>query len=236
MSFRYGFTRDSRQMIEEELGFSQEELTDIEERAGFSLSNTFDVIRETAFDSVEGETTVSKGAAVTKPERTVSGVDVVLEYEEMDAGTLAHEAAHASMMQPDGMVVSELPDDDLASQRVYGEFVAHLAEHRVDPLETGGEEAWQVLRAEREYGRAVDREIEEAYEMAVSDEGLTAEEWDLTMEYQDVREQALAAVAAESYDEERDVATRELLSPDEELYEETMAYIENVADRIHEYA
>lgn len=234
MTFQYGFGTDSRQLIEDELGFGEDELEAIEEDAGFSLSNTFDTIEETDFEWEEAGGTASQGLARTTSERTMEGVDVVLEYDDIDAGTLAHEAVHAKMKQPEGDLFEELPDDATASQRLYAEFVAYLAEDRVDPLDTDAREGQRLRQAEMEYRDGVDLDIEEAYDRAVEGD-LGQREAALTARYQDAREQDLAAVAAESYNEQEDVDMTALMSPDAELYKETMAYIETVEDAIEEY-
>lgn len=236
MSFRYGFGTDSRQLIEEELGFDRDELDRIEAETGFSLSNTFDAIEPTTFETEDGGGVISKGRARTVTEdRPLQEDDaVVLEYEGMDAGTLAHEAVHAKMKQPGGDLFEELPEDETASQRVYAEFVAYLAEDRAGSLDTDGREAQRLLQAERDYQDNVDLAIEEAYDRARAGE-LGRRETAFTARYQDAREQDLAAVAAESYNGERDPDMTALMSPGEDMYEETMAYIETVEDTIEEY-
>jgi len=235
MFSRYG-RRGSRDRIREELGFSDDELDAIEDDAGFRLSSTFDAIRETTFDIEHDGDTVSKGRARTVTEdRPMQERDaVVLEYDAMDRGTLAHEAAHATMKQPDGDLFTELPADDTASQRVYAEFVAYLAEDGVRSLDTDGREAHRLRQARMEYEDNIDIAIEEAYDQAVQGD-LVSSEKRFVARYQDAREQDLAAVAAESYDTAERPEMPALMSPDEQLYEETMAYIETVADSIEAY-
>ena len=231
--------RNSRDVILEEMEFSDPELNRIEEEMGLSLNDTFDDVRQLDMPEGHGDTGM---VGITRTE----GEDVVLRYAgNFSEGDLAHEAVHGKMKQPDG-TLEDLPGNKVEN-RLYSEFAARVAERKFSTLKTDTGEVAALHHAKTRYmnsrkkleGEVLDEEFDSLYDDHVQardmrDSSLKKEFFDRFEIYRQAREDVLAKETAESYASERDVDMKELVTPDKELFNQTIEYIRDVEENILE--
>lgn len=227
----YGFKTSSKELIQEELPFEEPDITEIEEKLGFSLQNTFSDVRKTDFKEQETKDTLSQSKALTKPKSTIDGTEIVLECEEnIDLGTLAHEATHAKMMAPEGDMYSELPGNFITEQRMYAEFVAYLAEDQINPIETKSSELAALGAANFKYNIR-SKESSDLTGDLETDFLSSEEKTNPAFKLQRTREDVVAPKAAENYELGKE-EFEEYLSPNQNLYDQVTEHIENVESNV----
>jgi hypothetical protein len=220
----------SRHLLETQTNLEMNEIEQVEEQTGLNVDRTFDRVRDTELDDD------------TEARTTYEGNTAVLEYEDhISPETFAHEAAHAEMMYPDGEM--DLPDDNLLNWKLYGEFVAYLAEDRMEKVEVDGGQKIRYSNSRRAYRNSVNgfEPVEEAD--SLHEEWLALGEIDdreerkrksrKFMKFQENREQMVAPLAVSNLDEDYgDIS--QFISPDEELYRETVNYIHDQEQQLME--
>lgn len=207
-----------------------DEIELVEDETGLNVDRTFDRIRDVDLeDEVEART-------------TYEGRTAVLEYDdEISPETFAHEAAHAEMMYPDGEM--ELPEDNPLNWKLYGEFVAYLAEDQLDPVEVSGGQKARYLSSRKSYQRSVgdfkpvqeaDTLHEEWLELGeIEDRKERKRKSQKFLEFQENREQVIAPLAVSELDEDySDIS--QFINPDEELYRDTINYIHDQEEELVE--
>lgn len=216
----------SKHLIESKTSLSMEEIETVEDSTGLNIDHTFDRVEDEPIQDrrVEAKTELQSGRITLK-----SG-------EKLSESTFAHEAAHAEMMYPEGDI--NLPSENPLDDRIYSEFVAHAAEHLIDPIEVSSDQKIRYQRSKSAYDEAL--KIAEDNGLPESDsmhdqwcqmdriesnhiqELMEKQFW----EYQDNREQILASHAASEYLEENQVEdVGSFINPQESTYNEVINYI-----------
>jgi hypothetical protein len=221
----------SRGQVTSELEITDSQLSEVEKALGFSVDEALDEFSLKFFESSRYETD-----AAVRPD----GGKMVLEsIRDISPGVLAHESVHGRMMQPDAS--NYLPGDNQFEQTIYDEFVARMAEDEIKPLNVTDKALGELKDAHEQYidtrekyvGEIFSEEFDSLYQDVLdlerTDDQDIHEEMDrMWRPYQKLREQVLAAEAAKRYKEENEVVIEEFVKPDENLYQETMAYIQQV--------
>ena len=226
----------SRQDVEDILENTQVEkegFKELDDVLGFSPRDSFDFSERTDLGVSESEYAISETRGTTK----AKGREIGLYYDEnLTLPELAHESVHGNMLQPNGKPDS-FPSDNVLNQRLYGEFVARLAEGMVGDLETGNEELHMLYRSKQRYqikreeyaGEELDEELDSLYDDFQDIREMEKEKHEDIRprfeEYRKTRETVLAKDAAEQYLKENDVDLNKYLNPSFELYEECIEFI-----------
>ncbi len=201
--------QDSRQLLMSELGFSRQELDRVEDRTGLVLGRTFDRLEDVTLEEGRDATT-----------EAVDDETVLFYEDDVSVPTLGHEAVHGEMLHPDQEV--ELPGEDVFHQRIYGEFVAYLAEDMLGDARPEQEEL-EVYDGMRHRCR-VDPGVEGLDDLyGQINDAESDRTRDVIADFQKEREDVLAAYAASEHEEPGSI--RPYLDPDETLYRETVDYV-----------
>jgi hypothetical protein len=226
-----------RGRITSKLELSDSDLWEVKEVLGASPDEVFD-----RFEGRDLEGSGYEADAAAKPK----GGEMVLQGDrDISTEALAHESVHGAMMQPDAS--NNLFGDNQFENTLYDEFVARMAEAEIKELQVP-ERAIEDLRdAHSEYlqtrekyaGDVFSEEFDSLYEDVMALERTDDKEVNQEMDavwrpYQDLREQVLAAKAAEEYKEENEVEIQEFIKPDTKLYEKTVEYIRQTEARIYD--
>ncbi|MFB6175432.1 MAG: hypothetical protein ABEJ87_05705 [Candidatus Nanohalobium sp.] len=201
--------QDSGQLLISELGFSGEELDRVEGETGLVLERTFDRLEDVTLEEGKDATT-----------EAVEDETVLFYDGDISVPTLGHEAVHGEMLHPDQEV--ELPGEDIFHQRIYGEFVAYLAEDMLGDARPE-QEALDVYDGMRHRCR-VDPGVEDLDDLyGQIHEAESDRTREVIADFQKEREDVLAAYAASEHEETGSI--RPYLDPDETLYRETVDYV-----------
>lgn len=221
----------SRHLIESSTSLSMNEIEEVEQLTGLNIDHTFDrVVNETLEDDDAEAKTELQSDRIT-----------LLYEDEISQATFAHEATHAEMLYPDGDM--SLPGENRLDQRMYSEFVAHLSESLIEPVEVSRDQKIRYQRSRSAYENGIEvaqqkglPELDSMHEQwrqidrVESDsmqEMLEKQFW----EYQTNREQILAGYAASNYMEENQVDdVRSFINPDENMYREVIDYMDGKED------
>ncbi|MFB6143856.1 MAG: hypothetical protein ABEJ98_00960 [Candidatus Nanohaloarchaea archaeon] len=226
--------------ILEDSGIGEQEFSRINDTLGFSARDSFDSARSAELGQEVNQGSVSDTRATT---RVVEGEVELLYSSDLRPAELAHEAVHGQMLQPNARM-DGIPSDNPINQRLYGEFVARLAEGMVEPLETGNEELHALYRAKQRYlserekyaGEELDEELESLYrdfqQMGAVAREESRELHERFDRYRSAREEILAKDAAEQYLEENDVELSEYMNPSYSTYSNALEFIKNSEETI----
>ncbi|MFB6202859.1 MAG: hypothetical protein ABEK01_00030 [Candidatus Nanohaloarchaea archaeon] len=231
----------SRELLKEELGYSEAQLGAVES-ALESLEDSFDSVKPT-----EGEYVA---------DIDTQGREVILRAdEELSLGNLAYLAAEARIAKLDhdltgdmGEMGGALPTSDPFEQDLYTSFTGYLAKNEMEPFEVP-EDQRERLRDTREIYREVRGKVEEETgietreknlhqdlmnSVMLEDSELKEEFQDAIHSYHEARREVLAPIAAQNYGEIMGsrYEVSEFLNPDEDLYSETMEYIEETESMV----
>jgi len=220
----------SRHLIESSTPLSMDDIELVEEATGLNIDRSFDrVIEKELPEDTEAVTQMQMDSTT------------LIYDQEIPTETFAHESAHAEMLYPDGDI--DLPGENIFDWKLYGEFVAYLAEDQIEPLTVSGSE-------KSEYGRsrAIYNDIKQDIEEIEKDHTLQ-EEWQILDDledrekreeaanaftnYQENREQVVAPLAASKFDLGYQEVS-DFIYPDEDTYHETINFIHEVEEKLNE--
>lgn len=223
----------SLHLIESSTPLSMDNIKEVEELTGLNINHTFDrVVNESLKeDDAKAKTELQTGR-------------ITLKYdEEISQSTFAHEAAHAEMFYPNGEI--NLPGENPLDQRMYSEFVAHLSESLIDPIEISNDQKmrYQLSKSSYEHGIKVAEEnglpeLDSMHEQWLQMDSIESDSMQEMLEqqfweHQSNREQILAGYAASNYMEENQVdEVRSFINPDENMYREVIDYMEGKEDEL----
>lgn len=219
--------------VTSELEISDQDARELEQSLGFSIDEAFDRY-------ISGEESGLVGGNTHAAAGTEDGEVVLEAYRDVPLSSLAHEAVHGIMRQPDGR--TELPGDNPSDQTLYEEFVARKAESMFESIETTEVELRALADSRKAYEEACeeyeeflpDKELDLSREIshieAIEDQAINEELYGKAEAYRDDRNSVLAAEAARRHEGKKDI--EDLVDPDEETYRQTLEYIKNVDDEI----
>ncbi|MFB6202960.1 MAG: hypothetical protein ABEK01_00550 [Candidatus Nanohaloarchaea archaeon] len=228
---------DSRELIKDALEYSEDELAEVEAGAGFSFSDTYDRIEIVEEGITRGDEQTVDGTAIATvyPDE---GETVLLCTGGIPDASLAHESVHGRMYDENGEF--DLPDEDEVNRSMYTEFVAYLAEHRVNPEKGPVEPAKDKPFGEglKEMTRMFENMSKGGVKAGSVGEGeveRTDPDVDRMREVWNVIEASTASLAAVVYHEENDdYDMEELIDPDRETYAEVLEFVYDLSERVME--
>lgn len=131
-----GLTEEDEQLVEDAIGINPSEVIDRVEPGGLD--------EEVTVDEVTGTRDTSKNKV-----DLVNGEKVLITAGELQPENLAHETAHAEMIEYENEGI-DLYGEDLFDQRLYAEFAAHTAQDIVGDVDVdGGEKMTYTLNRMR---------------------------------------------------------------------------------------
>lgn len=225
-------------------GLKQKDIELVENAIGINPSEAIDKVEP---GSLQERSNVDQVTSVETESMNkvdlINGEKVLQTTGELEQDNLAHETVHADMIDYDHGGIN-LYGDDLLDQRLYAEFAAHTAQDIVGDVNVGGGDKMSYALSYMQFNEVKDQALNDGLpdedrlfdqymaRSKIQSSSLQERFTEAAENYIESREQTLAAYAASQYRKENNIDIQEVINPEEETYNEIVAYIKEAEDEL----